>query len=92
MILTIELTPAQEARLRTEAAREGKEPAAVLAAWVDVLPSGAPASSETWGARKLTELRTKGALGVWKDRSEDSPTLAAEFQDLAEIRGPLPCD
>ncbi len=92
MTLTIELTSAQEARLRAEAERAGKEPAAVLTAWVDALPAGTPASSETWGARKLTELRANGALGVWKDRSEDSQTLAAEFRALAETRGQLPCD
>ena len=92
MTLTIELNPEQEARLRAEAQRAGKELTAVLSAWVDALPAETPAPSETWGARKLAELKANGAVGAWKDRSEDSSTLASEFQALAETRGPLPCN
>lgn len=93
MTLTIELTPEQEARLRAEAKRTGKEPTAVVVEWVETLSAETPAPTEpTWGERKLAELKANGALGAWKDRPEDSLTLAAEFKALAETRGPLPCD
>lgn len=92
MTLTIELTPEQEARLRAEAERTGKAPAAVVTEWVNALPAETPAPEPTWGERKLAELKADGVFGLFADRPEDSPELARKFREMAETRGPLPCD
>ncbi len=88
----MELTPQQKARLRERAARQGKQPADVLTAFLDTPTEEETAdASPTWGERTLTALEAEDALGLWQDRPESSAELAAEFRRLAGSRGPLPC-
>ena len=87
MSLTIELTPALEARLRTRAAEEGRGEDEIARRAVErYLESEAP-PAPTIGARILAEWEEEGVLGLWQDRPEDTLELARELRDQAETRG-----
>jgi len=107
MTLTLDLTPEEEARLRTAAASQGLPVETCLRHLITTLPetpqseSGggslyAPEETDSesrqpWGARVMAELRAEGVVGLFKDRPEDSPELARKFQEEAQRPGPHPC-
>lgn len=66
MTLTLELTPAQEARLREEAARAGVEPAALLLARAGISEQATPPQEDA----------TLALFARWQ--AEDTPGDAAE--------------
>lgn len=87
-ILKIELTDEEEARLRESASAEGKGMEELVRGLIAGLPEPVRSTEtgSTPGALLLDQLRSDGALGVWKDRA-DSPELARELRRRAEARG-----
>lgn len=82
--MTLTLTPEQTRRITAYAKQKQKPVERVIDEFIADLPQEPNAEPQTWGAKKLAELRAKGALGAFKDRPEDSVTLARKFQALAE--------
>jgi hypothetical protein len=82
MTLTIELTPEQENRLQAAAERRGLEPAEYAQR---LLAENLPELPAT-GAQLLAYWDEEGCLGVFSDRPEDSPELARQLRQNAEVR------
>jgi hypothetical protein len=79
MILTIELTAEEEARLRRRAADRGMEESEYVHALIDE-----EEKPMTAGAKLLAEWEKAGALGLWQVRPEDNVLCATELR--AEVR------
>ncbi len=80
MTITIELTPEEEARLKSEATRRNLEPVALVHSLITSLQK--PMS----GAEALAYWEEQDCLGVFADRPEDSPELARKLRQEAEQR------
>lgn len=91
MRLALELTDEEETRLRRCANAEGKDPEEFLRSLIARLPGQEPSieSGTAAGALLLQQLRSDGALGIWKDRA-DSPELSRELRRRAERRAGAP--
>lgn len=80
MTITIELTPEEETRLKAEATRRNLDPADLVHSLISSLQK--PMS----GAEALAYWEEQDCLGVFADRSEDSPELARRLRQKVEVR------
>lgn len=82
--VTLELTTEEVKRLRLLANQTGAEIGQVLHRLISQLPD--VNTKPTSGAQALALWEAEGILGLWKDRA-DSPQLARELREKAQLRG-----
>jgi hypothetical protein len=80
MILTIELTPEEEERLKAEATRRNLEPTELLHSLISTLKK--PMS----GADAIAYWEANNLESVFATRPEDSPELARKLREETERR------
>ncbi len=78
MILTLELSPERERRLKAFAARQGKPETEIVEAWIDTVPEGEEVNETPQEIH--ARLLALGVLGHYGDPDEDAPELARHLR------------
>jgi predicted transcriptional regulator len=88
MILTIELTPDQEARLQAEADAKGSDPESVLQRLVETLPAARVDRRRTTTAEIAAGWKASGLPSVYGRDPRDATVIARELRAEAARRHP----